>query len=170
MSDKPAFSFSEPKGDFVVMTRDKCESYWQPIPANGHIDIMVSQRNVRSVHPFSAGTQSVAPGGRVRLHAHNAGEEVLDMLEGKGTALIEGHSYEVTAGTMLDLGHNVEHTFINDGDIELSWVWFFMPGGLEDFFQAVGRHRKHGDAAPAPFPRPDDVAKIEAETVFAKLK
>lgn len=52
MSDKPAFSFSEPKGDFVVMTRDKCESYWQPIPANGHIDIMVSQRNVRSVHPF----------------------------------------------------------------------------------------------------------------------
>jgi len=44
-----------------------------------------------------------------------------------------------------------------------------MPGGLSDFFKAIGREKHAGEAAPAPFPRPDDVGQIEADTVFKKI-
>jgi len=40
-----------------------------------------------------------------------------------------------------------------------------MPGGLQDFFEQIGRKRSPGEPAPEPFPRPDDVAEIEARTV-----
>jgi len=41
-----------------------------------------------------------------------------------------------------------------------------MPGGLDDFFEQIGRPRSIGEPEPAPFPRPDNVAEIEARTVF----
>lgn len=41
-----------------------------------------------------------------------------------------------------------------------------MPGGLDDFFRQIGRPRAPGESAPAPFPRPDDIERIEANTVF----
>ena len=44
-----------------------------------------------------------------------------------------------------------------------------MPGGLEDFFARIGRPRAEGDTPPAPFPRPENVQQIEAETVFGTL-
>ena len=44
-----------------------------------------------------------------------------------------------------------------------------MPGGLEDFFARIGRPRAEGDTPPAPFPRPENVQQIEAETVFGSL-
>ncbi len=47
----------------------------------------------------------------------------------------------------------------------MSFVWFLMPGGLEDFFAAIGRERVPGEP-PEPFPRPADVAEIEKRTVF----
>jgi hypothetical protein len=48
----------------------------------------------------------------------------------------------------------------------LTFVWYFMPGGLDDFFEQIGRPRQPGEPAPAPFPRPDNIAEIEARTVF----
>lgn len=44
-----------------------------------------------------------------------------------------------------------------------------MPGGLSDFFSAIGRPRQQGELVPEPFPRPDNVAQIEADTVYMKL-
>ena len=48
-------------------------------------------------------------------------------------------------------------------------MWVLVPGGLEDFFQAIGRPRQAGEAAPEPFARPENVAEIEAATVFAAI-
>jgi len=41
-----------------------------------------------------------------------------------------------------------------------------MPGGLDQFFAEIGRTREPGQPAPEPFPRPDNIAEIEARTVF----
>jgi hypothetical protein len=49
----------------------------------------------------------------------------------------------------------------------LKFAWVLMPGGLEDFFQAIGRPRRPGEPAPQPFARPDNVLEIERKTVFA---
>ena len=64
----------------------------------------------------------------------------------------------------------MEHKIINESDADLKMMWVLMPGGLEDFFQAIGRERNPGDAAPTPFPRPDNVAELERATVFASAE
>jgi hypothetical protein len=47
-----------------------------------------------------------------------------------------------------------------------------LPGGengLDDFFARIGRPRKPGEPALAPFPRPADVDEIERSTVFRPI-
>ena len=70
--------------------------------------------------------------------------------------------------TAIYLGHNVTHTFSTKGDAELKLLFFFMPGGLERFFEQIGRPRTPGQPAPAPFPRLENVKQIEADTVFRR--
>jgi len=65
------------------------------------------------------------------------------------------------------VGKGQRHSFVNDSDAPLTFFWLLMPSGLEPFFAAIGRPRRPGEPTPAPFPRPDDVAQIEARTVFA---
>ncbi len=57
----------------------------------------------------------------------------------------------------------------DEGESPLEMLWVLMPGGLEDFFQAIGRPRTPGEAAPEPFPRPENVEQVERDTVFASL-
>lgn len=163
-------TFDDPHGDSAVIAPNVSPSWWQPQPANGHAEVIVSPRNIRSVHKFSVGTQTLPPGGMVRLHAHNTSEEVLYVIEGQGSAEVERKKWRMEPNTTLYLGHNQTHTFVNDGTTDLKWVWFFMPGGLEDFFEAIGKPRQIGDATPESFARPDDVKAIEEATVFAKAK
>lgn len=168
MSDSQPLSFDAPNGQSAVIAENTSKSYWQPQPANGYAEVILSPQNIRSVHRFSCGTQMLPPGGKVRLHAHDRSEEVLYVLEGQGAAEVNGKSYRMAPNTTLYLGHNQTHTFVNDGTTELKWVWFFMPGGLEDFFQGIGKPREVGQPTPEPFARPEDVKAIEAATVFAK--
>ncbi len=143
------------------------ESYWQPMPANGHVEVHVSRHRHTTASASTLRLQEVAVGGRVREHAHSPHEELILVIDGKGTAMIEGESHPMQAGTTLYLAPEHKHTFINEGDTPLRFFWVLMPGGLGDFFAAVGREKLPGDAAPEPFPRPDDVAAIERDTVFS---
>ena len=164
-----SFTFQAPHGESAVIAIDDQTSWWQPVPANGYASVVISPRNVRSVHRFSFGTQIVPPGGMIRLHAHDASEELLYVLEGHGIATVEGIEYPMKPGTTLYLGHNQSHTFLNTGEQNMKWLWYFMPGGLEDFFAQIGRPRAKGESAPESFARPSDVKEIERKTVFANL-
>jgi quercetin dioxygenase-like cupin family protein len=145
------------------------ESFWQPVPANGYVEVHVSRHRNRTVSGFESGIQEVAPGGHVREHAHDPHEELILVIEGTGTAFIEGEPHPMRPGTTVYLAPGHAHRFVNDGEAPLRFFWVLMPGGLSDFFGAIGRTRQTGEAAPKPFPRPDDVARIEQETVFAAL-
>jgi mannose-6-phosphate isomerase-like protein (cupin superfamily) len=142
-------------GKFLLVHPGNEESYWQPQPANVPMD-----------RQFSTGTQTVPPGGRVRLHSHTDNEEVLHFIAGRGKAILDGVEYRLEPGMTLFLGKLRTHTFINDGEVDLHWVWFFLPSGLETFFREIGRRRTPGEAVPEPFARPENVAEIEARTVF----
>jgi hypothetical protein len=48
----------------------------------------------------------------------------------------------------------------------MTFVWVMTPGGLDRYFAEIGRPRTPGEPAPEPFPRPANVAEIEARTVF----
>lgn len=142
------------------------ESYWQPVPANGHVDVALAPHIVGMENPFGMGTQSVAPGGYVREHTHDRNEEAVYVIEGHGRAVIDGTEYPMGPDSAIFLPRNVRHMFINDGETTLRWVWLIVPHGLEDFFRLIGKPRKAGDRVPSNFPRPDNVLEIERQTVF----
>lgn len=154
-------------GATMVLQPDEGQDFWQPQPANGHISVRVAPRLVEMEHPVGLGTQTLPPGGFVREHAHDRNEEVLHFISGTGKAIVEGKEFPVGPGVTIFVGRNRRHKFINDGAGELHWLWLIVPNGLEDFFEAIGRPKQPGEATPAPFPRPADVAEIERRTVFA---
>ena len=155
------------RGDLHVVQPDAAPSFWQPVPANGFVEVHLAPDRVRMEHPIGFGRQTVAPGGHVREHSHDRNEEVIHVVEGHGHAVLDGVRHPMQPGTTLFLGRNRLHMFVNDGEAPLTFVWLLLPNGLEDFFAAIGRPRAPGDPAPAAFPRPADVLEIERRTVFA---
>jgi mannose-6-phosphate isomerase-like protein (cupin superfamily) len=155
-------------GFAIVVQPDEGQSWWQPVPANGYTEVRVSKRNDPRVTRFSHGIQVVAPGCYVRDHSHESNEEILFFFEGEGKVVIDGaEEHPVRTGTTVFVGPHRRHTFINTGDKPLKFAWVLMPGGLEDFFEGIGRKRTPGEPAPTPFARPDNVLEIERQTVFA---
>ena len=157
------------RGAAFVVQPDEGESYWQPVPANGYAEVLVSKRDDPSIGALSSGIQVIAPGCHIREHQHGAEQELLFFFEGTGKVLVNGEEHPVRPGTMVYAGRLNTHKIVNDTESELKMMWVLAPGGLEDFFEAIGRPRAAGEAAPEPFARPDNVAEIEAATVFAPM-
>ena len=147
---------------------NQAESYWQPVPANGFVEVHVSKHRTQTDTPFESGVQEIAPGCFVREHAHHAHEELIMVMAGDGVAELEGEAVPMTSGTTLYLSSNEKHKFTNTGTEPLRFFWVLMPGGLSDFFKAIGKQRSADDLPPVPFARPEDISQIEADTVFAK--
>jgi mannose-6-phosphate isomerase-like protein (cupin superfamily) len=158
---------AEKGGEVLVVQPGEAASYWQPVPANGFIEVIVAPGRVAMDHPIGVGTQFVPAGSHVREHSHDRNEEVIHVLKGRGRAVIDGVDHPLVPGTTLFLGKHRRHMLVNDGDEDMQWIWLLVPNGLEDFFREIGRPRGPGEAAPAPFPRPDNVLEIERRTVFA---
>lgn len=171
MSDHPDSSYQAEAishvGDVLVRQPGEAISYWQPVPANGHIDVIFAPDMVPMEFPIGFGTQTVPPGGYVREHAHDRNEEVIFVISGRGRAVIDGVNHPMQPGSAFFIGRNRRHMFINEGAEEIVWTWLIVPNGLEDFFRLIGRVRQPGEPTPEPFPRPENVLQIERDTVFA---
>ena len=157
------------KGSAIVVQPDEGDSYWQPEPANGYAEVRVSHRNAPVENRFSSGIQVIAPGCYIREHQHDANEELLFFFEGRGKVVVNGEEHPVVPGTTVYAGPWNTHKIVNEGDEDMKMLWVLMPGGLEDFFEGIGRPRQPGEKPPEPFARPENVAEIEAATVFAKI-
>ena len=153
-------------GPAMVLGPEDGESFWQPVPANGFVRNLLNQAKTGGFSRFSMGTQTVAPQSFIREHTHDEHEEVIFVLEGKGIARLDGVEHPIEKGSCVFIGHNRKHHFLNPNDEPLSFVFLLMPGGLDDFFAQIGRPKVQGEHAPAPFPRPDDIAQIERTSVF----
>ena len=151
----------------LVVQPGTAESHWQPVPANGHIDVIFAPHLVGMDCPIGFGTQTVSVGGHVREHAHDRNEEVIYVVSGAGRAVIDGAAHPMMPGSAFFIGKNRRHMFINEGTEDLIFTWLIVPNGLEEFFRVIGRPRQQGEPAPDPFPRPADVLEIERRTVFA---
>jgi len=142
------------------------ESFWQPVPANGYIRNILNQATAGGRNDFSMGTQTLPPGSFIREHTHAQNEEIIFVLEGRGTARIDGVEQPIEKGSTVFVGMNRRHHFLNPGSEPMTFLWFMLPGGLDRFFAEIGRPRRPGEPAPEPFPRPENIAEIEARTVF----
>ena len=143
-------------GDFV----------WQPVPANGFVHNILSRATTGAAAHFSIGTQTVAPGCFIREHTHAREEEIIVVLDGRGVARVDGVEHPIEKGSAVYIDRNRRHHFLNPHPEPMTFLWILLPGGLDRFFAEIGRPMTPGDPAPAPFPRPENIAEIEARTVF----
>jgi mannose-6-phosphate isomerase-like protein (cupin superfamily) len=148
------------RGHAVVVQPGEGPSYWQPVPASGHADPALYPATTR-FDGLAMGFQTVAPGGRVREHSHGDQVELQICFRGRGHVVVDGTRHPLVPGTACFLGYDVKHEIVNDADDELVMLWVITPPGLEEFFRAIGRPRRAGEPAPAPFARPADVVAIE---------
>jgi mannose-6-phosphate isomerase-like protein (cupin superfamily) len=155
MSDTDAI-----RGHAVVVQPGEAPSFWQPVPAGGHADPTLCPAATR-FDGLSMGFQTIAPGGRIREHSHGGQVELQICFRGRGRVVVEGASHPLVPGTASFLGYGVKHEILNEGDEPLVMLWVVSPPGLEHFFEAIGRARRPGDPAPAPFERPADVVATE---------
>jgi quercetin dioxygenase-like cupin family protein len=153
------------KGDAIVLQPDEGDSYWQPQPANGYVTVKIGPSNCAS-NFTSMGIQVIAPGGYVREHWHSSHEEILFCFEGQGTIVVDGVPHRAVPGTTVFVGRWVPHKIINEGPGEFKMTWTYLPPGLQQFFEAIGRPRKAGEAAPAPFGRPENTLSAEKAAGF----
>jgi quercetin dioxygenase-like cupin family protein len=148
------------RGHAIVVQPGGGQSYWQPVPANGHADPVLHPAVTR-FEGLSMGYQTIAPGGRIREHSHGDQVELQICFRGRGRVVVDGVSHPLTPGTACFLGYDVRHEILNESAEELVLLWVVSPPGLEHFFEAIGRPRRPGEPAPAPFDRPADVVAIE---------
>lgn len=153
-------------GEAKILGPNDGRSFWQPVPANGFVRNLFSDRTIASKNRFSVGTQTVAPCSFIREHTHDRNEEIIFVVRGAGVCRLDGEDHVLEEGSCVFLGHNRRHQFLNPHDQPMTFLWFFMPGGLDSFFEQIGRPRQPGEPAPEPFARPKDVAEIEARSVF----
>ena len=147
---------NDSRGVGVVMQPGEGDTFWQPQPANGHVEVKFSPANT-SHDGVSMGYQTLAPGSHIIKHSHAANVEILVCVSGTGRAVVDGSEHDVGPGTAFFLGYSVEHEIFNEGVDDMVLVWVISPAGLEQYFEQIGRPRVRGEPAPPNFDRPEGV-------------
>ena len=88
---------------------------------------------------FSAGSSDIDVNSETRMHSHESEEEVMFVYKGTGLAIIEGKSYPLEPETMVFVPPKVEHQLKNTGLEKLSFVFFYAPGGPEQYLRKMGK-------------------------------
>lgn len=73
---------------------------------------------------FTAGTTSFPPGQSVRLHTHDVVEQVV-VLEGRGTAELNGERFSVEPYDATLIPPGSPHRFINDGEERMTILFIY---------------------------------------------
>ena len=85
---------------------------------------------------MALGTQQVPVGVGIRVHQHDAADEVLFVLEGAGFGILGDARTPVEKGSALYIPKGAWHG-VENPDSELLLLWVVAPPGLELFFREV---------------------------------
>ncbi len=153
------------KGSAIVLGPEDGESLWQPLPSRGFVTNKISPYT-SPYDNFAVGVQVLEPGAHIRRHGHERSHEILFCFRGNGIGEIDGRTFEVQEETMMVIGRGLQHKVTNTGLGQMRLLWFISPPGLEDWFRAIGRPRRSGEALPLPFDRPPDIKELQARQRF----
>ena len=85
------------------------------------------------------GTCELDPLNRIPAHAHKNEEEIMFVYKGKGKAVIDGKSYQLTEETVMLILKGMQHEIQNlSATSKLYFTWVFYPTGIERLIR-----RKH---------------------------
>lgn len=86
---------------------------------------------------FSVGTSDIEPGSQTITHQHSQETEVMFIYKGKGTAIIGDNSYPIEPETMMFCAPGMPHQIRNTGGELLSFLFFYIPGGPEQYLRKL---------------------------------
>jgi mannose-6-phosphate isomerase-like protein (cupin superfamily) len=92
---------------------------------------------VTGVQGFSVGTSDIEPGAKTIPHQHEKETEVMFIYRGRGQALIAEKPYPLEPETLMYCPPGVPHQILNTGDEVLSFVFFYVPGGPEQYLRKL---------------------------------
>src|SRR5207245_8958294 len=95
------------RGHAVVVQPGEGPSYWQPVPANGHADPVLTPR-LTGFGMLSMGYQTIAPGARVRQHSDGHQIKLQICFRGRGRVVVDGVSHPPVPTPAALLGFAVE--------------------------------------------------------------
>lgn len=79
----------------------------------------------------------IEPGGIMPSHRHAAFEEGIYVLDGSVRAILDGETYEATAGSFLIIPWGLPHEIRNTEGRAARLLLLSVPGGVEDFYRAA---------------------------------
>lgn len=62
---------------------------------------------------------TIPPGGEIGLETHDANDQILTFVSGRGTAVVGGESEPLEAGDVIVVPAGIEHNITNAGDLPL---------------------------------------------------
>ena len=63
---------------------------------------------------------AMRPGAHMSYHAHHARNEIWTVLDGRGTAIVEGEARSVCAGDVISIPCGAKHTMLADPETPLT--------------------------------------------------
>ena len=103
-------------------------------PTSGKVAILVDPRNTGDTGLCTL-MQTLDPGGVVPVHRHDAAEQVLFIVSGRGKASIADHDLDVCPGTVIHVPRRTWHGFSNTGDEPLQVLETTSPPGFQNAFR-----------------------------------
>ncbi len=147
------------KGELYYVEPEEGLSYWQAKPTAGYIQVKMAPFT-HNVHHYSAATQRIYPGNRVREHAHNQLNELFVISKGLVTASLDGEEAVIPTGSVVIIGRNVFHWWGNAGDTDAQNFAIVDPPGVEGALAFTGRLRSAGETWPDDIVRNAETGKI----------
>jgi len=96
------------------------------------VKLLASPNSQISREGFALGVTIVGAGKIHEEHAHDQNEEIVVILQGKGTAFIGGNEITVKTGDVLGINKLEGHKFINTDTSELQLLWIYSPPGVAE--------------------------------------
>ena len=81
---------------------------------------------------FSAGVVQLKSGKGHERHKHPESEEILYVISGQGVQTVADEEREITAGDLVHIPADVEHSTINNGWETMKLLAIYAPPGPED--------------------------------------
>jgi oxalate decarboxylase/phosphoglucose isomerase-like protein (cupin superfamily) len=107
----------------------------------GRISITVSPR-ASGAKLFSAGIVHLAPGGGHARHNHPGAEEIIHVIAGRGTQMVENArgepvTSEVGPGTSIFVPESRFHSTLNTGSEPMTLYVVYSPAGPEEVLRTL---------------------------------
>lgn len=129
-----SFRFDLPKRA-IIGRRDGLR-WFESVPG-GRAALRVDSEHVHGA--FTITEIQAPPASGPMLHLHKSREEIFEIMEGEFRFQCAGEMFDASAGMTVVIPRGSEHAWINSGTQPGRLLSILIPGGIDDYFEEIGR-------------------------------